>query len=165
MDKARIEEIEMAMREEHRRDEEALDRLKRFLPSNGTNSGNSKRLFEYIPKNDRLDPINVGHHDSLEDIDEALNVVTLRGKIGQTMASDPTKGWTGKKMLKALEEAKFAFAARKPINSVAIAMNYWVKRGFAHVTKRGSGRIPNVIKWLPDKPFPRSESDESEDTI
>jgi hypothetical protein len=148
MDRTQIEALEKAMLEEHRRDMEALNRLKRFLP-NG-----SPGTTKLTPIAQPTAPAHLLQDDTNDGAEDGDTVATLRGKVGELMASDPTHGWTGQRMLRNLQEIGFPLKARKPQNSVIVAMAHWVKRGYATVARKGSGRNPNIIKWIPGKPFP-----------
>jgi hypothetical protein len=130
MTKEEIKSIEMAMLNEHRKDLEALDRLKRFLPDSAPNG--------------------TGNHETADEEDESdSGASSLRDKIAEIMSAAPDQNWTGQKVLARLIELKFPLASKKPINGVSVALNIWVKRGKAHIHKKGSGRKPNIYRWGP----------------
>jgi hypothetical protein len=174
LDKTQIEELEKAMLEEHRLDLEALNRLKRFLPANGANakqvSGKEADTAAHaepgpLPRATNAMPARPADKKvpSDHDLDEDLqDIGTLRGKVGEVMASDPERSWTGERMLTHLRVIGFPLRAQRPSISIVTAMTYWVKRDFAHVVRKGVGRAPNIVRWKADKAFPGPQKEESE---
>ena len=149
MDQNQIAELENAMHAEHEKDREALARLKRFLPSESNSNGAQAPATVSQRPADRP-------HDDLDDFEYDEQRVdgkfvytdaSLRGMIREVLSANPTKGWTTGTMLAHLQKIEFPLAAQKPINSVSVALTYWVKQEQAHVARRGSGRTPHVYKW------------------
>jgi hypothetical protein len=131
--------IEAAMEEEHRRDRDALQRLKRFLPTNG--AGRTPGLIER--------PNGHAHEAPLFDevTDNTAEPETIIDKVEQIMQSDITKRWTIPLMLAHLQEIKFPLAAKKPESTLGLVfVKLLRKRRSIRIVKRGGGRIPNVFK-------------------
>lgn len=170
--KKHIDELERAMLEEHRRDFEALARLKRFLPSNGAQAqpvamatdpaGRGITKADSMSRPTIATPISDGPTDDVDPDHDPQDLGTLRDKIGEIMASDPNRTWTGKKMLEQLQSIKFPLQARKPISGIVTSMTYWVKQDCAVITRKGSGRAPNIVRWKPDRASPRSTQRQEE---
>lgn len=149
LSKQQLEELERAMLVDHKRDLDALNRLKRFLPDS---VASPYPVGTGAEKQD--DPVSrpttvislLKSEPSVFNEDEQ-DVVSLRSKIAEVMKADPSRGWTGRKMLAHLQTIGFPLQANKPLNSVVIATSYWVKKGEAFVSRKGSGRMPNIIRW------------------
>jgi hypothetical protein len=137
MDAAQIGALERQMLEEHRKDLEALARLKRFLPTNGSGA-------KSIDDNQMDLPGAVAEAD----LDEGP-VVSLRGTIEQIVNSDPTVRWTTQKVLKRLQQTGFPLKAKKPIYSVGQALQKLSEGGRIRVVRRGVGSAPNIYKGKP----------------
>ena len=123
--RSQLDEIRARMEEEHRRDREALDRMMRFLPQNGT------------PANPI--PIETG-----ADADAPLSIMDgiemlLHQNMGQT--------WTVQKLRTELVKKGYALKAKNPLATISVAMKKLCDRGKVKVIRRGSGREPNVYQW------------------
>jgi hypothetical protein len=132
MNQEQIAEIERHMREEHRKDLEALARLKRFLPQNG--------LSHPVPAAE------VEQIDLDEDFEDPKPVTSLRSKIGEVLNENPSVRWTTQKVLARLREDKFPLKAQKPIYSVGQALQKLVTKGTIRIIRHGTGSDPNVYK-------------------
>jgi hypothetical protein len=132
MTKDQVEAIEAAMLEEHRKDLEALQRLKRFLPNAGPSG---------------LDAARAPKPNVAEEEPEDETSPSLRDKIAEILSADPSQGWTTRKVLARLVELKFPLGAQRPINGVSVALSVWVRRGKAYIARRGTGRKPHIYRW------------------
>lgn len=132
IDAKQLAAMERAMQEEHRKDREALERLKRFLHADGNSCGElhePKTVLEQIQ----------------EEVDE-LNTNTMIGTVEAIIANDPKKRWTVASMLQRLRDDKFPLAADKPQASLGLVFSKLHKRGKIRLVRRGSGRTPHVYR-------------------
>jgi len=134
MDATQITALERQMLEEHKKDLEALARLKRFLPTNGSAPTVDERQMA-LPVLGRLD----------EDLDEAP-VKSLRGTIERIVNADPSVRWTTQKMVFHLQGIRFPLRAKKPIYSVGQSMQILANRGAIRLVRRGVGAAPNIYR-------------------
>jgi hypothetical protein len=137
MDATQIETLERQMVEEHKKDLEALARLKRFLPSNGSTPKPPDERQMRLPVN-----LEVRVEDDMED----APVVTLRGKIEQTVNSDPNLKWTTQKVLAHLRQVGFPLNAKKPIYSVGQSLKILADQGRIRLVRKGLGSAPNIYR-------------------
>jgi hypothetical protein len=135
MTKEEIKTIETAMLEEHRRDLEALERLKRFVPDAAPKGSGSHKT-----------------HSVVEEEGDSGADASLRDKVAEVLSAEPVKCWTAQKVLDRLIELNFPLGSKKPKNGVSVALGVWVKRGKAHIYRKGSGRRPHVYRWGPKAP-------------
>jgi hypothetical protein len=134
LDANQLAAIEDAMAEEHRRDREALQRLKRFLPPNGSSG--------------RVTQVLTIHKDV--DSEESDDPQTIIDKVEQIMQADPAKKWTVPGMLVHLQQIGFPLAAKKPQATLGLVFAKLVnKRRTIRLFKRGAGRNPNVFRAIP----------------
>jgi len=136
-----LAEMEQSMMEEHRKDREALDRLKRFLPKNGSGP-------QFAP---------VGPALSTED-NEDEESLTIIAKVEEVMTADLDKKWTVPKMVAHLKTIAFPLVAKKPASTMGLVFKRLQKRGRIRIVKRGAGRNPNV--WRANLPT-EGDSDSS----
>lgn len=122
-----ISELERRMEEEHRKDREAIERLKRFLPQ-GQQSASLHREEE----------------DS-SDVNDAP-VPTIIGKVEEIMLDDATRKWTVPAMLAHLRHINFPLAAQKPEATLGQVFVKLQRRGAIRIVRRGSGRNPNIYR-------------------
>lgn len=134
MEATQIAVLERQMLEEHKKDLEALARLKRFLPTNGSAPTVDERQMA-LPAPGQQD----------EDLDEAP-VKSLRGTIERVINADPTVRWTTQKMVSNLQRIRFPLRAKKPIYSVGQSMQILAERGAIRLVRRGVGSAPNIYK-------------------
>ena len=131
-----IRKLEEEMREEHRRDLEALERLKRFLPGASNNHRQLSLSHEAL---------------GVENGDEEYSG-SIKGKIEEVMSADPNKKWTVPKMLDHLRHLHFPLHAKKPQVSIGTAFGrLYSKEKKITLLRKGSGRIPNVYCWRVDQ--------------
>ena len=137
MDATKIETLERQMIEEHRKDLEALARLKRFLPSNVATAS---------PIDERQTKLPVYLEVRVEDDMDETPVMTLRGKIEQTVNSDPNLKWTTQKVLAYLRQVGFPLNAKKPIYSVGQTLKILADQGRIRLVRKGVGSAPNIYR-------------------
>ena|SRR5581483_3604064 len=123
--------VERQMEEEYRKDREALARLKRFLKVDAPS--------ENIDGNQSNDST---------DVSDAA-VPTIIGKVEEIMTADITRKWTVPTMLAHLRHEKFPLTAQKPEATLGQVFAKLQRRGVIRIVRRGSGRIPNVFKAVP----------------
>src|ERR1019366_5411681 len=124
-----LADMEQAIIEEHRRDREALERLKRFLPQNG---------------NGRKAAVNV-------DVEDQSSQDTIIGRVRELLKADPNKGWTVPNVIAHLKATGYTFAAKTPASTLGLTFAKLVKKKEARIAKRGSGRVPHVYKAAKEK--------------
>jgi hypothetical protein len=138
MDANQIAEIERAMRAEHQKDLEALARLKRFLPQNGTQV--KQEAIEPIAIRDT--PLNT--FASVTPTEEAKS---NRQRVAEIMMADPTKAWTAQMMVARLQQTGVVLGAKNPVPGIQLIMEVWKDRGKVDLIRKGTGRIPNLYRW------------------
>jgi len=142
MDAKQIAAIELAMAEEHKRDKEALDRLKRFIGNGatGTNGHSSKALpvqFE-IPQVEDM-------------VDDVINNGTIRSRVAEVFAADPERRWTIPTMLQYLKSVNYPLHAQKPEVTLSGAFRRLNEIGKIKRVRRGHGRNPHVYKAITEE--------------
>jgi len=130
---AQLSAIEASMEEEHRRDREALARLKRYATKSGTNG--------------RAPLATVEHLDGDDDIDSSPTIIA---KVERVMTGDPEKKWTVPSMLTYLQLINFPLAAKKPAATLGLVFKKLQRRGRIRIVRRGAGRNPHV--WRGNTP-------------
>ena len=139
LDAKQLASIEATMEEEHKKDREALQRLKRFLPNvNGHSSGFRETTGQVKLPVHVLVPV-------VNDDDDAVTG-TIIGKVESILMADPTEKWTVPRMLSFLRESGFQLEAQKPERTIGLVFRKLMKRGKVRLLKKGSGRIPNVYR-------------------
>ena len=135
MEKDQIDAMERQMLEEHRKDMEALARLKRFLPADGATKGSSatsqvtavsKPVSPLVPEDD----------------------VPLWHAIRDIMNHDPSVRWTNPKMFKYLKDIGFRLNAKKPIYSIGQATQRLINSERIKLLRSGTGSTPNIFRGL-----------------
>ena len=121
-----LSEIERRMEEEHRKDREALQRLKRFL-----HQGTAPAPIEHV---------------DAEYIDVEDKAQTIIGKVEDVFASDIAKRWTIHNMVVFLKSQKFPLVAQKPDATMGLIFSKLQKRGKIRIVRKGSGRLPNIYR-------------------
>jgi hypothetical protein len=132
-----VAEMERAMEDEHRRDREALDRLKRFLPRVSSNGNGHGAAASSVDSQDTT---------AQDDSEAEVKTDTLIGRVRQLLKNDPSKGWTVPSVIEHLEAGGYTFAAKAPESSLGLTFAKLVRKKEARITRRGSGRIPHVYK-------------------
>jgi hypothetical protein len=132
IDAKQLAAMERAMEEEHRKDREALERLKRFLYARSDGKSEAPKPLSAM---DRIE----------QEVDE-LNTNTIIGRVETIFVSDPDRRWTVPTMLQRLQEEKFPLAAEKPIATLGLVFSKLHKRGKIKRVKRGSGRTPHIYR-------------------
>jgi hypothetical protein len=138
-----IAAIERAMAEEHRKDLEALERLKRFLPKNG----HEPSLRERIAHANKQQPQQTLMLPASEN--EGAGTTTIIGLVEAILREDADKGWTVPFMLKELTERRnIEMQSKKPEATLGLIFQKLVQRGHAKLVRRGAGRIPHVYRGI-----------------
>ena len=140
-----VAEIEKRMEDEHRKDREALSRLKRFLDTNSNGNGPTVTA---VPDDDPSD--------------SAQYPDTIIGKISAVMQADPTYRWTVPAMHNHLRSIKYPLLAQKPEATIGITIKKLQKRKKIMLVRQGAGRRPNVYRWRTDSKDVTQEGSESE---
>jgi len=131
------------MEEEHRKDREALARLKRFLSSNGNSQLSLPEMDD-----DPSDSSQYGH--------------TIIGTIERVMQADPMRKWTVPTMLAHFRSEKFPLHAKTPEATLGVTLKKLVKRGKVRLVRQGAGRSPNVYRWKTEPKEVNQEGSERE---
>jgi hypothetical protein len=134
MDAQELEVIERRMRDEHRLDREALERLKRF---------------QHPSKNGRTStPARSTKPASGKDDAETAVVYTIITKVAEIMTADATRTWNGPQMVEKLAAEGMPITAKRPVPAVTRAFRKLVKRGIVRRTKKGVGTIPSAYRAI-----------------
>jgi hypothetical protein len=148
----------IALKEELRRDLEAIERVERLMAlKNGSISNKDERQTVL--------PINISLEDSLamQDEDEDQDQGTsLKGAIAATINADPAMRWTNRKMLTHLQQIGFKLRAQKPIYSIGQAMQKLCDAGDIRIVRKGAGNLPNVYKAKKEQPVTMDAPSETE---
>jgi hypothetical protein len=139
-----IAAMEKNMLEEHRKDREALERLKRFLPKDGDNPKTGETVQSPDPA-------------PLLQLDEGLAPNTIIGKVESVMIADTTRRWTIQLMLQQLKHDNFPLAAQKPESTLGLVFAKLHRRKRIKLVRRGGGRTPNVYQGI--LPIQEGDSD------
>lgn len=140
-----LAEMEKSMREEHRKDLEALERLKRFLPASSISA--QKPEPGATP----------GSNQQLE-LEEGLAPTSIIGKVESVMIADTDREWTVPQMLSQLRKDKFPMLAKAPLSTLGLTFTKLTRRGKIKLVRRGYGRNPNVYRGI----VPQSLSGDSD---
>ncbi|MBV9745306.1 MAG: hypothetical protein JO099_16210 [Acidobacteriia bacterium] len=133
----------VALKEELRKDLEALERVERLIASkNGALLRPDDRQFA-LPMNVQVDDRNTLTDETDEDLGPRTS---LRGKIAEIINSDPQVRWTTPKMLIHLQSIDFPLHAKKPIYSIGQSMQKLAEKGVIRIVRRGVGNQPNIYK-------------------
>jgi hypothetical protein len=139
-----ISAIETAMEEEHRRDREALQRLKRFLPFSGNGSGSRVPTFVIDHTNEATES------EVLDFVDAQEEQQTIIDKVEQIMQADTHKKWSVPLMIAHLKSINFTLQAKKPEATMGLVFGKLAKKRKTIVrVRRGSGRTPNLYRGVP----------------
>lgn len=133
MDAQELEVIERRMREEHRLDREALERLKRF---------------QHPSKNGRTATPRSAKPASGKDDAETAVVYTIITKVAEIMTADTTRTWNGPQMVEKLGTEGMPISAKRPVPTVTRAFRKLVKRGIIRRVKKGAGTIPSAYRAI-----------------
>jgi hypothetical protein len=146
-----IAAIENAMAEEHRKDLEALQRLKRFLPSNSNVAAPftvTQRLRQA-----RKAELELPSVSEAESHDEPVTIVSA---VKDTLMANPEKSWTVVQMIHALNGVPgVKMESRKPEATVGLIFSKLAKKNKVHIIAKGSGRRPHVYKWNAQQEEPK----------
>jgi hypothetical protein len=132
--------MEQSMREEHRKDLEAFERMKRFLPKNGS-----------APKHTTIiDAESVDTDDDSLDLPNGPLPLpqTIIGRVESIMLADIAKRWTVSTMLQELRRINFPLVAKTPGSTLGLVFAKLHRRGTIRLVRRGSGRTPNVFRGV-----------------
>ena len=137
MDKKKVVELEQQMLEEHRKDLEALTRLKRFLPSNDNVGGQETSTIITEPPS----------HSTIASLVPEEGT-PLKYAIRDILNNDPSVKWINKKILQYLLDVGFELKAQKPIYSIGQATQQLLGSGEIKLVKKGFGSTPNILRGL-----------------
>jgi hypothetical protein len=135
MDAQELAQIEDAMAEEHRRDREALERLKRFL-HHGRN-GNTPRASA-APV---LTIKNAGETKAV--VKESS---TILSKVAAVMTADASRSWNGPQLVEKLASDGNTTSSKRPVAIITRALRQLVKRGTIRRVKKGTGTTPHAYR-------------------
>lgn len=139
-DANQVAAIESAMEEEHRKDREALQRLKRFLPSNGSNGRVPMIVI------DRSEDSEINYANAVETGDP----LTIIDKVEEIMQGDPNKKWTVPAMVAYLQQINFPLVAKKPQATMGLVFGKLARTRKTIVrVRKGSGRNPHTYRAIP----------------
>ncbi|MDP9054170.1 MAG: hypothetical protein M3N93_07690 [Acidobacteriota bacterium] len=127
----------LSLREELKRDIEALDRVERIIAAKDAVAKSDERQI----------PLPIRSVAADQDLDESP-VTSLRGTIAATINSDTTVKWTTSKMLSHLEKTGYPLKAKKPIYSVGQTMQILAEQGKIRLVRRGAGSAPNIYRGV-----------------
>ncbi len=134
MDAKQLAQIELAMAEDHRRDKEALERLKRFI--HGDNGQNTNRIVSFAPST------------FVDDDADGGSESTIRNKVAEVFGADSTRRWTIPQMVEHLQSVDFPLKAKKPEATMYGVFNALRGRGIIRLVRRGTGRNPNTYRLV-----------------
>jgi hypothetical protein len=144
----------LALKEELRRDLEAIERVERLMASKNGALGSDNR--QRVLPIDLSVPAALGLHD--EDEENQEDVPSLKGTIEATVNADLTVRWTNQKMLTHLKKVGFPLRAKKPIYSIGQAMQKLSDAGTIKLVRKGTGNQPNVYKGKAREQTPSTEA-------
>ena len=136
MNEHEITALEQQMMKEHRKDLEALARLKRFLPSNGSTSAPETSKAMPVQPSEAITPLVPDEYTPLKEA------------IRDIVNNDPSVRWTNPKMLKYLREIGFELKAKKPIYSINQGTKKLIEAGEIKLIRKGYGSTPSVYRGL-----------------
>lgn len=133
LDAKQLAAIELAMAEEHRRDKEALDRMKRFI--RGGDSPQQRPLS--------LAPSTFVRDE--EDEDDS-GEGSIRSKVAEVFDANPDRRWTIPQMVAYLNEIGFTLKAQRPEATMYGVFQRLRERGRIRIVRRGTGRTPHTYR-------------------
>ena len=133
-----------AMKDELRKDMEALERVERMMATKNSKLGGGSPAPD-----DRQMALGVPEDD---EYDTEAPADSLRGTIERIVNADPAARWTTSKVLTKLQEMQYDLRAKKPIYSVGQSLNVLAKKGRIRLARKGSGSAPNIYKAKPQEP-------------
>lgn len=132
MDAKQIAAMERAMEEEHRKDREALERLRRFLPS--SNNGDSSHEHSA-----RLTPTVIN-----ESREEKPNSIVAH--VASIMQADCSRTWEPSSLQAQLKSDGVELRAKKPNRELNRVLRVLRGRGVIRLVRRGSGINANLYR-------------------
>ncbi len=150
--------MEQEMAEEHRKDIEALQRLKRFAHPSAKATRPAIPIAEaptlFTPPKPPSEPGPA--EEPAEEIAEVedggnegdINQPTIMSKIVEVLGSEPNRQFTVWEFIKTAERQGYKFAAKKPESSVSLAFAKLLRREKIRRIHKGSGRSPHIYKAL-----------------
>lgn len=138
-----LSEVERRMEEEHRKDREALLRLKRFLDLG-----------------EQTSVITIHREEDSSNVDDTPTIIS---KVESVFADDFTRKWTVPTMIAHLRHEGFPLVAQKPEATMGQVFARLQQRGVIRLVRRGAGRRPNIFKAVAQtKEEEKSEASQSE---
>lgn len=125
---SQLAEVEQRMEEEHRKDREALIRLKRFLNTDG----HSGPVIAPMEEEDE-------HGSPYPD--------SIIGKVTILLQTDPLRKWTVPEIVTQLRSERFPLTAKKPESTIGLTLRKLHKRGLIKIVRKSSGHNPSVYRW------------------
>ena len=134
MDAQELAQVERAMEEEHRRDREALERLKRFLhPGKNGNSVHAATAAKSA---------------SGKDDAETAAVYTIISRVAEIMTANPSRKWSGPQMLDEVRSAGSPVSAQRPLSTINRVFRKLVKRRVIRRVRTGKGTTPHLYRAI-----------------
>jgi len=125
VEEKQIAEIERRMREEHRLDLEALQRLKKYLPANGTEPSTPTAATSAPSRPTRSKMAPTG----------------LTATVLSIIASDNARIWTRRDIESQLDGRDFVIHAKDKVAAVNQALKSLVGRDQVELVRKGSGSL------------------------
>jgi len=144
-----ITALERAMAEEHKRDIEALERLKRFIKPSSNGHKPDMSLHDRVKAAANTEARTQLALSNGEDDVSGEQPSTIIGKVVELLNRDVAKGWTVSGVVAQMKAEGFQLNAKKPDATVGLVFQKLVKREIARITHRGAGRDPHVYKAVP----------------
>jgi hypothetical protein len=138
LDERQISDMESRMREEHRKDLEALERLKKYLPTPTSNGVTSVPL---VPASRTPRVRSIGRRTRAGGgrtglTNEVLAIITE--------ARDQQEIWSRAEVQEALNKRMFVVTASDPVAAINQALKALVGRGDLFIVRQGSGSSPSL---------------------
>lgn len=123
MNAQQLAAMERAMEDEHRKDREALQRLKRFLPNGNTTPVESAPVATFEES----------------DLQASQPPLTVSEKVTSLMQADYTVSWDSAKLIQSLRAEGYIPKAKKPRGTVNRILRVLKSRGVIRLVRRGKG--------------------------
>lgn len=125
LNEEQIAEIERAMREEHTRDLEALQRLKRYLPSNSRSAPAAQQSPKLV-------------EEAVRPVRRSTNR-GLKAEVITVIKEEPGRVWTRPGVYEKLNERGFQIRAKDHVAALNQALRTLVQNGDIHILRQGTG--------------------------
>jgi hypothetical protein len=143
LDFSQLESIRRAMEEEHRRDLEALERLKRFMPANASRTVSATALMPPAANSGQ------SREDDARDLEHSDSSGSIIAAIERVFREHPERAWDGPRILNELKRMGDAPKAVNPMTTISVSLKKLSDRSVIRLVRPGSGRTPHLYQWQP----------------